>query len=455
MNKNDFSKGNIYKHIAAIAVPMTIALLVQMLYNIVDRIYIGHIPNTSSMALTGLGVTFPVITVITAFTNLFAMGGAPLCSIARGKNDPEYAEKIMGCTFFMLCISSAALMLFCYIFMKPMLYTFGAGNESYLYASEYLKIYLIGTPSFMIGTGMNGFINSQGFAKEGMATILIGAVINIILDPIFIFLFKLGISGAAAATIISQLISSVWVVAFLTVGKTILKLKKSNITPNLKIIKRIVSLGMAGFVMQASNGVVQVVCNTTLKSFGGDLYVGIMTVLNSVREVAALPIQGLAHGSQPVLGFNFGAGKFERIKKAVGFITVFGVVYMLFVWLIIFMFPQPIMKVFNSDPNLISKGIPAMHIFFFGFFMMTFQFVGQSVFVGLGQSKQAIFFSMLRKIIIVVPLSLALPYIGGLGVYGVFLAEPVSNFSGAVLCYITMIFTLKKLFKEHKIKHKS
>ena len=304
-NKNDFSQGNIYKHIMALAIPMTIAQMVQVLYNIVDRIYIGHLQGSSSLALTGLGLTFPIVTVIAAFTNLFGMGGAPLCSIARGKSDMERAEIIMGNTFILLVISSFILMFSSYIFMKPLLYLFGASDITYPYAEEYLKIYLLGTPFIMLGTGMNGFINSQGFGKIGMMTILLGAIINIILDPIFIFYFNLGISGAAIATIISQLLSVIWVMKSLLGDKTILKLNKKSMKLESELSKNIMGLGLAGFVMSATNGAVQIACNATLKGQGGDVYIGIMTVLSSIRDVIMLPIHGVTTGAQPVLGYNY------------------------------------------------------------------------------------------------------------------------------------------------------
>lgn len=450
-NKNDFSKGNICKHIVALALPMTIAQIVQVAYNVVDRIYIGHLPNASSLALTGLGLTFPLITIIAAFTNLFGMGGAPLCSIARGRKENNLAEKIMGNTFFMLCISSLILMGICYFFTKPILYTFGASDKTYVYAYEYLKIYLLGTPFIMIGTGMNGFINSQGFGKIGMMTILLGAIINIILDPIFIFLFKMGISGAAMATIISQFLSALWVMKFLLGQKTILKMKIENLKLDFLILKKIIALGMAGFMMSATNGAVQIACNMTLKVSGGDIYVGIMTVLNSIRDIIMLPIMGLKDGSQPVFGYNYGAKMYDRIKKGIKFVTIVGVVYMLVSWLIVFLFPEPLIKIFNSDIEMIKKGVPVMHIYFFGFFLMAMQIVGQSVFVGLGQSKQAVFFSIFRKIIVVVPLTIILPHVAGLGVNGVFLAEPISNLIGGVACYVAMIFSVRKLFSEKNI----
>lgn len=444
-NRNDFSQGSIYRHIMSLAIPMTIAQMVQVLYNIVDRIYIGHLEAGSSLALTGLGLTFPIITIISAFTNLFGMGGAPLCSIARGKNDMERAETIMGNTFFLLLVSSFILMLASYIFMKPLLYMFGASDTTYPYAKEYLKLYLLGTPFVMLGTGMNGFINSQGFGKIGMMTILFGAIANIILDPIFIFYLKLGISGAAIATILSQLLSAIWVMKFLLGEKTILKLTKKNMRLEGELIKSITGLGLAGFVMSATNGAVQIVCNATLKGHGGDIYVGIMTVLSSIRDVIILPIHGVTTGAQPVLGYNYGAKKYDRIKKGIIFVTVVTVIYMLLAWIIVFLYPGSFIKVFSSDMKLIVKGIPAMNIYYFGFFMMAFQVAGQSIFVALGQSKQAVFFSLFRKIIVVVPLTLFLPYVADLGIKGVFLAEPISNFIGGAACYIVMLFTIKKL----------
>lgn len=448
---SDFSVGSVTRHILALAVPMTVAQLVQVLYNIVDRIYIGHLPDVSTLALTGLGLTFPVVTLITAFTNLFGMGGAPLCSIARGHHDDRRAQEIMGCTFTMLCVSCVALMALCCAFLRPILYLFGASDASYPYAQEYLMIYLIGTPFVMIGTGMNGFINVQGFARTGMMTVLLGAAVNIALDPIFIFGFGMGVRGAAVATVISQMLSAAWVMRFLTGPKTVLRLSRATMRPRAALLREITGLGLAGFIMSATNGAVQVACNATLRDSGGDVYVAIMAVLNSVRDVVALPIQGLTNGAQPVLGYNFGARKFSRVKQGVAFMSIVSVVYMLIAWLLLFLFPAAVMGVFNSDPDLIAKGVPSLHIYFFGFFMMALQFAGQSTFVGLGQSKQAVFFSLFRKIVIVVPLTLLLPRVG-FGVNGVFLAEPISNFIGGTACFVTMLFTIRRLFAREEAR---
>ncbi|MEE0546359.1 MAG: MATE family efflux transporter [Peptococcaceae bacterium] len=443
--ENDFSVGSIPRHIIDLAIPMTLAQLVQMAYNLVDRIYIGHLPGTSSIALTGLGLTFPIITIIMAFTNLFSTGSVALYSIARGKQDAAAERRYMENAFLLLLLTSVVVMVLCFVFMHPILYLFGASDETYPYSAAYLRIYLIGTPLVMLATGMNGFINAQGYGKTGMFTILIGAIINIILDPVFIFVLDLGISGAAIATVISQLLSVIWVLAFLTSRRSLTPLRVRQARIDLTATKQITQLGIAGFVMQATNGIVQVAANNMLGIYGGDIYIGIMTVLNSVRDVVSLPLHGFTNAAQPVIGYNYGARKLGRIRQIIRFTTPVTVVYMALCWLIIFLLPQPIMHVFNSDPELLAKGTPAMHLFFFGFFFMAFQSVGQSTFVGLGKSKQATFFSLFRKVIIVVPLTIILPQIGGLGVMGVFLAEPISNFIGGLCCYCTMLWTVRHL----------
>lgn len=443
--ENDFSVGSIPRHIIDLAIPMTLAQLVQMAYNLVDRIYIGHLPGTSSIALTGLGLTFPIITIIMAFTNLFSTGSVALYSIARGKQDEAAERRYMENAFLLLLLTSVVVMVLCFVFMHPILYLFGASDETYPYSAAYLRIYLIGTPLVMLATGMNGFINAQGYGKTGMFTILIGAIINIILDPVFIFVLDLGISGAAIATVISQLLSVIWVMAFLTSRRSLTPLRVRQARIDLTATKQITQLGIAGFVMQATNGIVQVAANNMLGIYGGDIYIGIMTVLNSVRDVVSLPLHGFTNAAQPVIGYNYGARKLGRIRQIIRFTTPVTVVYMALCWLIIFLLPQPIMHVFNSDPELLAKGTPAMHLFFFGFFFMAFQSVGQSTFVGLGKSKQATFFSLFRKVIIVVPLTIILPRIGGLGVMGVFLAEPISNFIGGLCCYCTMLWTVRHL----------
>ncbi|MBC2870466.1 MATE family efflux transporter [Bittarella massiliensis] len=442
--QNDFSKGKVSRNILNLALPMTLAQLINVLYSVVDRMYIGHIPEAATLALTGLGLTFPIISIITAFANLFGMGGAPLCSIARGKGDDERAETIMGNSFFMMVATGLVLTALFLAFKGPLLRLFGASGQTFPYADGYLTVYLCGSVFVMVGLGMNSFINSQGFGKMGMMTVLLGAVTNILLDPLFIFVLHMGVQGAALATVISQFLSAAWVVRFLTSKKAIYRLQKKTMKLDWKLVGEIVSLGMSSFCFAITNSLVQIVCNINLQQFGGDLYVGIMTVANSVREVVSMPMNGLTNGAQPVIGFNYGAREYRRVRSGIRFMSVVCVVYTLAAWLVLMLFPQPFIHLFSSDPDLVGKGAQALGVYFFGYFMMAFQMAGQSTFVALGRSKQAVFFSLLRKAIIVVPLTILLPRIGGLGVIGVFLAEPVSNFVGGSACYLTMLATVWK-----------
>lgn len=442
--KNNFAEGAMWKHIVSLAVPLTIAQLVQILYNVVDRIYIGHLPGAGGLALTGIGLTFPIITFVTAFTQLFGIGGAPLCSIARGAGETERAERIMGTSLSLLILSSFVIMALCFVFKKPVLYAFGASDATYGYANAYLSIYLLGTLFVMVGVGMNAFINSQGFGRMGMLTTVIGAVMNIILDPIFIFVFDLGVRGAAIATVIAQASSCLWVMLFLTGKKPILRLRKEYLRIHTGIAKEITSLGLSGFIMAGTNCACQIVCNKMLSIYGGDLYVGIMTVLNSIREIFGLAVTGITSGSQPVLGYNYGAKKYRRVKQGIKFTTWTGLIYTIAAWILILIFAKPLFMMFSSDAAMLEKGVEALKIFFFGYAFMSFQFAGQSTFMALGKAKQAIFFSLLRKAIIVVPLTIVLPMVGGLGVHGVFWAEPISNAIGGLACFITMMLTVWK-----------
>lgn len=437
--ENDFSKGSIVKNILGLAVPMTLAQLINVLYNIVDRIYIGRIPEHATLSLTGIGLSLPMITMVIAFANLFGMGGAPLCSIERGRGNLEEAEKIMGNSFTMLVVFGVFLTMLGLLFKKPLLYAFGASDSTYPFADAYITIYLLGSIFVMVGLGMNSFINSQGFGKVGMCTVLLGAVANIILDPIFIFGLGMGVRGAALATIISQFFSAVWIVRFLTGKRTILRLRLSCLRPQWKRIRAIVGLGMSGFTMAITNCTVQIVCNATLQTFGGDLYVGVMTVINSLREVASMPVQGVTNSAQPVMGFNYGAKEYGRVKKAIVFTSLFSIAYTTLAWAFLHGFPEFFIRIFNQDQALIEAGVPALRLYFFGFFMMSLQFAGQAVFVALGMSRQAIFFSIFHKVVIVVPLTLLLPSVSGMGTNGVFLAEPISNFIGGAACFGTML----------------
>ncbi len=447
MKSTDFSKGKVWQNIVAQSIPLILAQLVQLLYNVVDRIYIGHLPGADSMALTGIGLVFPLTTLIAAFTFLFGTGGTPLFSIARGAGEERRAEKILGNTFSLLLGTSALLFLFCYLFRRPVLYLFGASDESYLYADAYLRIYLLGTPFTMLATGLNGFINAQGFPRIGMLTTLLGAVLNLVLDPIFIFGLHMGVGGAALATVLSQAVSCIWVVKFLTGKKALLRMKKANMRIDRKLTGEIMALGMSGFIMQGTNCLVQVVCNATLKVYGGDLYVGVMTVINSAREILSLPVSGITNGAQPVLGYNYGAGEYGKVRQAIRFTAGLGIVYTLFAWLLVILSPHLLLSVFTEDIAMIEAGTDALRLYFFGFFFMAFQFTGQSAFTALGYSRHAIFFSLLRKAVIVAPLTVLLPRLG-LGVDGVFLAEPISNAIGGLACFVTMYFALYRKLKD-------
>ncbi|HJA11639.1 MAG TPA: MATE family efflux transporter [Candidatus Mediterraneibacter merdipullorum] len=452
--KNDFSQGSIIRHILGLAVPMTLAQLINVLYSVVDRIYIGHLPHASAEALTGIGLCLPVITILSAFANLFGMGGAPLCSIARGGHQEKRAQKVMGNSFAMLLMTGVILMTVCYVLKRPLLYLFGASSATFGYADEYLTVYLAGTVFVMVSLGMNNFINAQGFGRMGMLTVLLGAVLNIILDPVLIFGFGMGVRGAAIATVISQGASALWVLCFLTGKRAIFRLDRASMKLELPLVKEITFLGTSGFVMSVTNGTVQIVCNAVLARWGGDIYVGIMTVLNSVREIVSLPLNGLTSGAQPVMGYNYGAGEYRRVKAAVRFITAAGIVFCLAVWLVVFLEPRFFFHLFTSEQELINNGIPALQIYFCGFFMMALQFVGQSTNVALNRPKQAVFFSLFRKVIIVVPLTLLLPLVGNLGTDGVFWAEPVSNVIGGTACFVTMLLTVwKELTQKERMQN--
>jgi len=452
--KNDFSKGPMWRVIIRMAIPMMLAQLVNVLYNVVDRIYIGHIPGVGAMALTGLGLCMPVISVITAFANLCGTGGGPLCAIARGAEKRNDAEAYMGNAFTLLLLIGAALTALLSVFLRDVLSFLGASAQTFPYASEYLRVYVLGTIFVMVSLGMNPFINAQGFARVGMATVVIGAVINIVLDPFFIlakgellfgvirmpFGLGLGIAGAAWATVLSQLCSAAWVMQFLFSRKAILDLGVRTMRLRAGFVREILALGVTGFVMGATNALVQSFCNVQLRNYGGDLYIGVMTVINSVREVAFLMVQGLIAGAQPVLGFNYGARQYARVRIGIRFSSVCSLCYALTVWLLTLLIPDVLIRIFNQDPSLLAIGVPAFRIYFCGFVFMSMQSAGQCVFVGLGKAKYAVIFSLLRKVVIVMPLVLLLPML--LGVDGVFWSEPISDVLGGGACFLTMMLAV-------------
>lgn len=449
-SKGDFAHGKISRLILEQAIPLTLAQLVQVIYNIVDRVYLGHMPGvTEGVALTGVGITFPVISLIAAFTNLFATGGAPLCAIARGRGDEKRALSIEATTMVMQFLTGLICGFAIFALQKPILYLLGASDITYPYASTYLSIYLIGTVFVTMGTGMNGFINLQGYASIAMTYMMIGAGINILLDPLFIFVLHTGVAGAAIASVFSQFVSCLFVLRFLLGDRAVIRLRITDLLkPDFRLLTEIIPLGLAGFIMSATNCLVQAVCNATLSIHGGDLYVGIMTIINSVREMIGLPINGITAGAQPVISFNYGAKKNDRVKQGIRFMSLVGVIYTGFMWTLIMLFPHAFLTMFSTEKKMITTGQLPIMIYFAGFIFMALQFAGQSSFVALGKARQSIFFSIFRKVIIVVPLTLILPKFFGLGVLGVFLAEPISNFIGGSASFLTMYFGTYRKMRE-------
>lgn len=444
MKQIDFEHGTVTSNILNAALPMLVAQIFNLLYNVVDRIYIARIPDIGTTALGAVGLCFPVIVIITAFSNLFGTGGAPLFSIARGKGDREEAGQIMNTSFTMLCCCAVMLMLFGLIFARPILRIFGASNEALPYAYPYMMIYLLGTIASMIATGMNPFINSQGYSTVGMLSVALGAITNLILDPVFIFVLDFGIKGAAIATILSQFLSAAFVVNFLhnKAEYRVKLLKFRELADSLTLLKNIVSLGTAGFIMQLTNSLVTICCNNVLAVTGGDLYISVMTIVSSVRQIIETPLHSLTEGSSPILSFNYGARKPKRVKKATIVMTLLVLAYSAIAWGAILLVPEFLIGIFSSDPVLQADAVPALKLYFAAFIFMDLQYIGQTTFKSLNKKKQAIFFSLLRKVFIVVPLTYFLPYGLHMGTNGVFMAEPVSNVIGGSLCFITMLVTI-------------
>ena len=434
---------------------MLVAQILNLLYNIVDRIYIARIPNIGTAALGAVGLCFPLIVVITAFSNLFGSGGAPLFSIYRGKGEPQRAANVMNTSFTMVCVCAVVLMAVGFIFARPLLVLFGASTDALVYAYPYLMIYLIGTLPSMIATGMNPFINAQGYSTIGMTSVAVGAVANLLLDPLFIFVLGFGVQGAAIATVISQALSAVFVFVFLT-RKSELKvrfLKKKEFSECIGYAKNIVSLGTAGFIMQLTNSLVSICCNNILSDVGGDIYISVMTIVSSVRQLVETPIYAMNEGTSPILSYNYGACRPARVRKAMAVMSTMILGYTAVMWSIIILFPSALIGIFSSDAALMQDAVPALKQYFAAFICMDFLYIGQTVFKSLNKKKQAIFFSLLRKVFIVVPLTYMMPYMFHMGTAGVFLAEPVSNVIGGTLCLVVMLCTvlpeLKRMEKQN------
>lgn len=444
MKQIDFEEGKITENILRASIPMLVAEIFSLLYNIVDRIYIARIPGIGTTALGAVGLCFPIIVIITAFSNLFGGGGAPLFSIARGRGEKKEASFIMNTSFFMISVCAVILMAIGFLFARPVLLLFGASQNALRYAHPYILIYLVGTLPSMLVTGMNPFINAQGYSTTGMISIVIGAVFNIFLDPLFIFGFKMEIEGAAIATILSQMFAAAFVLHFLyqKAEYKIHFLKKNEIKKCGENARNIVSLGSAGFIIQFTNSLVTICCNNVLSLTGGDLYISVMTILTSIRQMVETPIHAITEGSSPVISYNYGAGKPEHVKKAGMAMMGLAFLYTVIIWGIILFFPHFLIRIFSSDQTIYKDAVPAMKLYFSAFIFMLLQYVGQTMFKSLNKKKHAIFFSLLRKVIIVVPLTYLLPSVFHMGTNGVFLAEPVSNVVGGSICFIVMLLTV-------------
>ena len=446
--KGDFSQGSVGKIIFRLSLPIMLAELVHLAYNIVDRLFISHMEGVGTAALTGVGVAFPLISLITAFAQLFGTGGAPLASIARGEGDMEKSARIQETSFTALLITGAAVTVIMFFGAPYFLPLLGGDEETLPFALDYFSIYVFGTIPVMISLGMNSFINGQGFAKVGMVTVILGAAMNIALDPLLIYTAGMGVAGAAVATVISQLASAIWVVLFLTGKRPVVRIRRLGISgPDLKAITK---LGATGFMFKATNSIVQAIVNVVLKAWGGaasTLYIGSMTIINSIREITLCPCNGISFGATPVMSFNYGAKKPERVIQAMKVMLFSTLIINTIFWAIMVFAPGWMFSLFTSDPELIATGSVCARIYFVAFPLMTLQLTGQNTFTSLNFPKYALFFSLLRKIILVAPLTLILPHLG-VGVLGPFWAETVSQVIGSIACFTTMYFVVwKKLRK--------
>ncbi len=444
----DLGKEPVGRLLVKLAVPAITSQLVNALYNMVDRMYIGHIPETGSVALTGLGVCFPIIMIISAFAYLVGMGGAPRASIYMGKQENDKAEKIMGNCFVALILVAVILTALVLIFKEPLLYLFGASENTISYADKYITIYAIGTIFVQITLGMNMFISAQGFSKISMLTVVIGAITNIVLDPIFIFGFHMGVEGAALATILSQALSAVWAVWFLAGKKTVLRLKKENFKISMPVLMPCIALGVAPFTMQATESILVLCFNSSLLRYGGDLAVGAMTILSSVMQFALLPLQGLTQGGQPIISYNYGAKNTKRVKQAFKLQLLSCFAYSFVLWVAVELFPSLFVAIFTNDSELAQTAQWALRIYMAGVLLMGIQIACQQSFIAFGNSKISAFLAIFRKILVLIPLIYILPMVLPNKVQAVFLAEPIAD-TVAVLTTVTLFyFDFKKLLKK-------
>jgi len=449
-NGRDLGSGSVGKLLAQLAVPAVVAQVVNLLYNIVDRIYIGHIPQVGGAALTGLGLFMPILMMINAFAMLAGAGGAPRAAIAMGRGDRETAEKIVANCFSLVLIFSAVLTVVFYFAAPAMLRLFGASNVTLPYALQYARIYILGTVCVLVVMGMNPFITTQGFAGVSMLTTVIGALINIVLDPLFIFVLDMGVSGAALATVLSQTVGAVWVLSFLTGRKTTLRLKTANMRLQPKIFGPCLALGVSTFVMMSTESFLSMSFTSSLSRFGGDLAVGAMTIITSIAQLIAMPLQGICQGGQPIISFNYGARKFDRVKKA--FFTQFAVcvAYAGVFWLLMMTVPRAFARLFTPDAALVEYTAWAIRIYMAGIFSLGFQIGCQQSFMALGQAKVSLLMACLRKLILLIPLIFVLPLLFENKVFAVFLAEPVSDIAAAAVTTAVFLSRFRKLLQPNR-----
>lgn len=445
---NDMGSGSIPKLFFKLAIPAVVAQVVNLLYNIVDRIYIGHIPEIGGSALTGVGLFSALLMLITAFAMLTGAGGAPLASIALGKNDKDQAEKIMSNALSLIFVFSVILTIVLYITAPTLLTMFGASEVTLPYAVDYARIYILGTVFVLIVNGMNPFITTQGFANIAMLTTVIGAVINIILDPIFIFVLNMGVKGAALATVLSQVVGAIWILRFLTGNKTTLKLRRENLRLDPKIFGPSLALGISPFIMVSTESLLSISFTTSLAKYGGDIAVGAMTIITSINMLVTMPLQGFTQGGQPIMSYNYGAGKTDRVRKAFLVQFVVCVTYAALFWVLCMFAPNLLAGIFTTDTALAEYGAWALRIYMAGIFSVGFQLSCQQSFMALGQAKISLVLAFLRKIILLIPLIFILPNFMADKVFAVFLAEPISDIIAATITTIAFFTQFKRIMSK-------
>ena len=431
-----------------LALPAVIAQLINMLYNIIDRIYIGHMPGTGDLALTGVGVCMPIIMIVSAFAALVSSGGAPRASIFMGKKDMDSAEKTLGGCFGLQIIISVILTAVLLIWNRSLLLMFGASENTIGYAVDYMSVYAIGTIFVQLTLGMNAFVTAQGFTQISMISVIVGAVSNIILDPIFIYGLDMGVRGAALATILSQALSCIWVVSFLCGKRTILRLKPKNLFPSARLVLPCIALGSAAFIMQASESVIAVCFNSSLLEYGGDIAVGAMTILTSVMQFAMLPLTGIAQGAQPISSYNYGAKNAERVKKTFRLLLISCLVYSLTLWAAVMLFPKAFVSIFTPDAALIDFAAKALRIYLGGMFLFGIQIACQMTFVSLGNAPSSVLVAVVRKFVLLLPLIYILPNLVSDPTIGVYMAEPAADIIAVTFTAVLFTFQFRKAMKK-------